>query len=82
MDAIDGLTLPNGVQPYFRHGKGYDGKMDSYIVNDALMGALVESGDAKNFDIVGAGSLHWVRIDSSLPDTKPESGVQEERRVR
>lgn len=82
MDAIQGLTLPNGTQTYFRRGKGYDGKIDSYIVNDALMGALVESGDAQNFDMVGAGSVHWVRIGSNLPGPAPQPSARSEGTVR
>lgn len=63
MDAISDLKLPNGQQSYFRTDSGgYDGKTESYVVNDALMGALVTSGDAHNFDIVGAGAVHWVRL--------------------
>lgn len=51
----------NSYQKYFeRTGKGY-------TVTDALMGSLIESGDAANFDIVGAGSIHWIRYDDSEP---------------
>lgn len=63
MEAIADVKLPNNRQSYFRtDAGGYDGKTESYVVNDALMGALVESKDADNFDIVGAGAVHWIRL--------------------
>ncbi|MBL3562791.1 hypothetical protein [Rhodovulum sulfidophilum] len=64
MNEIGDIKLKNEKQFYFRTGTGYDGESEAYIVNDALMGAQVESGDASNFDITGAGSVHWVRFSS------------------
>jgi hypothetical protein len=57
MEDIAGMKAP-GVNSadYFRRIEDEDGNI-SYVVNDALMGALVDSGDAKNFDIVGAGNV-------------------------
>lgn len=64
--AEDFMFGPN--QPYFKETA--DG--ESYIVTDALMGSLVATGDADNFDVVGAGTIHWMRLsEGERPDAAP-----------
>lgn len=48
------LTGPAGYS-YF----DIDEKGGKYHVNDSLLGALVESGDADNFDVTGSGEIRY-----------------------
>lgn len=53
----------NPYQKYFERIQNGEG----YVVRDALMGSLISTGDAANFDVVGAGTVHWVRYEDSDP---------------
>lgn len=68
MDDISSLTGPLG-SPYFQTRSTTTGKVSEYTVNDALLGSLVESGDADAYDIVGAGYTRSVRLRVNPPPT-------------
>lgn len=42
-----------------RYQKYFEKSGETYTVTDALMGSLITTGDAHNFDIVGAGTIHY-----------------------
>lgn len=70
MDDIAGMVAPPfyAKMDYFTRSEDADGNI-TYTANDALMGALVESGDADNFDIVGTGSIRTKQFE--LPRATP-----------
>lgn len=79
MDDITGMMAPAGPEAgsvpaaYFQQLEDQDGNL-SYMVNDSLMGALIESGDAANFDIVGSGntqSITYRVINNTPPPRRP-----------
>ncbi|MDO5622983.1 MAG: hypothetical protein Q4G24_16170 [Paracoccus sp. (in: a-proteobacteria)] len=63
----EGLSF-NAEQRYFERSP------EGYFVTDALIGSLVASGDAANFDIVGAGTVRWARFEDS---TSTNSGASQ-----
>ncbi len=67
--AVPGLSRT----PYFSRKKDKNGNI-TYTVDDSLMGSLVESGDAENFDIVGAGNVQSIRFPAADPTPPPEAG--------
>lgn len=79
MNDIAGMLAPApaGVPAtdYFQRREDSDGNI-SYVVNDSLMGALIESGDADNFDIVGSGNVQTRRftVARNGPTPAPSTG--------
>ncbi len=72
MDEINGMIAAPAYlkMDYFSRDTDDAGNV-SYTVNDALLGALVESEDADNFDIVGTGHIQTKRFVIAVPPSDP-----------